>query len=169
MGGGQGVQPDPVGAAPHRDNNTLCDIVSPGAAQGDLRQVAPSELRDIYLAVAGSGKYNFGKPLPSDLIIPAWRWCLDSGIVNYLEFGWPINHDGITPLHSTTENHPSALAFTPDVDPYVEVKLSHRALTGPFQTPPLRGTHFSPLMTKPTRDSKYRRVIMDLSWPTVRR
>ena len=129
-------------------------------------------LRDIFDTVMATGKYNFAharRTLPSDLRISCWREYLssyhDKRIVDYLAFGWPINFNRGSPLCSTPANHPSALQFMPDVDHYVEVELGHGALAGPFQGPPVIGMHISPLMTRDKKNSCFRRVIMDLSWP----
>ena len=129
-------------------------------------------LRDIFNGVIATGRYNFQaarKCIPSGLKVKTWRVFLedysDSHIVDYLEFGWPINHDRITPLQSTLENHPSATNFPADIDHYITVERANRALAGPFEGPSTSPFHISPLMTKPKQDSRFRRVIMDLSWP----
>ena len=44
-------------------------------------------------------------------------------------------------------------------------ELAHDALIGSFREPSIRPTHISPLMTLPKKNSEFRRVIMDLSWP----
>ena len=107
--------------------------------------------------------------MPSELNIPAWREALryypDRAIVDYLAFGWPINFDRSLVLLSTPKNHPSADNNLEHVDHYVQVERAHGALAGPFQGPPVEGMQLSPLMTHPKKDSRFRRVIIDLSWP----
>ena len=173
---GQGVHPGLVDVASGHVKQVLYNNVSLGAsrvAQGQPPEGTSEGLREIFLAVVQTGKYNFAaarRPVPSDLIISAWRQCLvgyaDAGIVDFLEYGWPINHDRVTPLQDAVENHPSALGFSADIDHYIEVEMEKKALAGPFLSPPVRGFHVSPLMTRPKRDSRFRRVIMDLSWPS---
>ena len=57
------------------------------------------------------------------------------------------------------------MAHPNDVTHYVATELSHGALLGPFAGPPTSACHYSPLMTRIKKDSKFRRVIIDLSWP----
>ena len=89
----------------------------------------------------------------------------DFGIVEYLEFGWPIGIDRDAPLISEYKNHASALRFPADIEHYIATELSHRALLGPFAGPPATSCHYSPLMSRPKKGSLFRRVIIDLSWP----
>ena len=130
------------------------------------------QLREIYNAVVATGTYNYNHArarVPSGLCLPAWKKYLadyrDRQIVEYLEFGWPVNFKRGSPLASTHENHASARDHRDDVAFYVATELGHHALAGPFSGPPISGLHISPLMTRPKRDSPHRRVIMDLSWP----
>ena len=43
--------------------------------------------------------------------------------------------------------------------------MKHGALAGPFSQTPVSWFHNSPLMTQIKKDSEWRRVIVDLSWP----
>ena len=89
----------------------------------------------------------------------------DDRIVQYLEFGWPIGIDRQVTLLSHPVNHASAMAHPADIEHYISTELGHGALLGPFAGPPATGCHYSPLMTRNKKDSKFRRVIIDLSWP----
>ena len=129
-------------------------------------------LADIFFMVTQTGKYNFARarvPVPSALNIPQWRaWLVDyadKSLVDYLAFGWPVNFDRRSPLVATYHNHPSAEQFSADIEHYVYTELGHGALLGPFSQPPTGLVHLSPLMTRPKRDARFRRVIVDLSWP----
>ena len=129
-------------------------------------------LKCIFDIVARDGRFNFRGariPLPSGLNIRQWRSMLrgywDYNIVEYLEFGWPIGIDRDALLVSEGRNHPSASAHPRDVEHYIATELGHSALLGPFAGPPANTCHYSPLMTRPKKDSKFRRVIIDLSWP----
>ena len=68
-------------------------------------------------------------------------------------------------LRSQFANLPSALAHPLDVGHYIATELGHGALLGPFDGPPAATCHFSPLMTRLKKGSRFRRVIIDLSWP----
>ena len=129
-------------------------------------------LKCIFDVVVRDGMFNYRGariPLPSNFKIDAWRSMLrgyhDAIIAEYIEFGWPIGIDRFAPLQSEGKNHASAAAFPQDVEHYIATELGHAALLGPFAGPPTNTCHYSPLMTRPKRDSRFRRVIIDLSWP----
>ena len=139
-----------------------------------MRRVIQSNhtLGDIFYKVIQTTKYNFAQarmPVPSALNIPQWReWLIvytDRAIVDYLEYGWPVNFDRRSPLVVTYHNHPLPDQFPGDVEHYIHTELGHGALLGPFKEPPMGLRHLSPLITQPKRDARFRRVIMDLSWP----
>ena len=122
--------------------------------------------------VCKTGLYNFSgarRPIPSGLNLKAWKSYLteysDAAITDYLEFGWPINFARGSPLIPTYRNHFSASAYPEHVDYYIATELAHGALLGPFQGPPERTNHISPLMTREKKNSDHRRVIVDLSFP----
>ena len=130
------------------------------------------QLRRLFEQVVAHRKFNFRGArarVPSGLRVAAWRHYLvdyhDTGVVDFIEFGWPVNYAGGTPLVSTDTNHASATLYPEDIEHYVSTELEHNALAGPFRAPLVPYLHTSPLMTKPKKDSVHRRVIMDLSWP----
>ena len=131
-----------------------------------------AQLRGIFNTVTRDGRYNYQGArcrVPSGLCINAWRAYLadytDGHLVDFLEFGWPVNFARGAPLSATLENHPSALQHEKDVEFYIATELGHHALAGPFGGPPVTPLHVSPLMTRVKKDSDKRRVIVDLSWP----
>ena len=141
---------------------------TPDTEHSDLNTM----LRDIFNNVSHTGRYNFAGariPVPSQLNIPEWRRRLagyrDTPLADYLQFGWPINFNRLSPLCTNDDNHPSAQRYGPDIEHYIATELRHGALCGPFAGPPVTNFHASPLMTKPKKDAAHRRVIMDLSWP----
>ena len=176
------MAPEPGGTAVQLAPQTHCDISScetaahverPGStAIGNIPIHNHADLRQLYVAVTQRGTYNFAgarRQVPSALHIEKWREQLagysDRGLVDFLAFGWPVNFDRQFPLVATHHNHPSADQHPKDVDHYIETEMKHGALAGPFTAPPVEHTHLSPLMTRMKRDSPFRRVIMDLSWP----
>ena len=68
-------------------------------------------------------------------------------------------------LSPTFHNHPSAEQFDDNVRHYIDVEKGFGALGGPYDAAPFTYMQLSPLMTRPKRDARFRRVIMDLSWP----
>ena len=126
-------------------------------------------LKCIFDVVARTGCFNYScarVPLPSGLNMSEWRLLL-RGYHDYriVEYGWPIGIDRRAPLQLYGKNHTSATAYGADVEHYIATELEHGALLGPFAGPPTNSCHYSPLMTRPKRDSFFRRVIIDLSWP----
>lgn len=132
-------------------------------------------LIDIHEKVYAHGLPNFAGArvsVPSLLNLSFWRSELseyaDKMIVDFLEFGWPINilvpemalHRGVKP-----RNHTGVKEFPLAVESYLRAELSHKAVLGPFKVNPF--SHelvYSPLNTVPKGVDR-RRVILDLSWP----
>ena len=159
------------------------DNAAPNAEQyKTMSDIDMHQLRDnnralgcIFDMVNRDGRFNHREariPLPSGMNIKKWRTMLrgysDSNVIEYQEFGWPIGIDRDAQFISEGENHASAKAYSRDITHYIVTELHNGALLGPFGAPPPpppTGCHYSPLMSRPKKDSKFRRVIVDLSWP----
>ena len=131
-----------------------------------------SVLGAIYTAVTAVQGYNFTAarvPVPSGLCVEAWRHYLegyhDTNLPDFLAYGWPIYCQQSAVLSPTWHNHPSADRYDEDIKHYIDVEKGFGALGGLYDTQPFTYMHASPLMTRPKKDSRFRRVIMDLSWP----
>ena len=170
--GAQG-QGQPAHGGQHHNRGDTRAVAGPLKREVVLHQAAvTNELIRIYRAVSAAGRYNYAGArirVPSGLKIHKWRHYLadyhDGGVVEYLEYGWPINFNRASPLCSTPQNHGSALNHMEHIDHYVHVEMGHGALLGPIGGATTRGVHISPLMTRTKKDSVHRRVIIDLSWP----
>ena len=89
----------------------------------------------------------------------------DREVVNFLLYGWSLNHDG-RPATINHTNHASALNHAQHVTNYIQKELSLGCLLGPFATIPWsKDVATSPMSTRPKKNSEKRRIIMDLSWP----
>ena len=88
----------------------------------------------------------------------------DKQLIDLLTFGFPLDFDRSRPLNTTIGNHKSAQQFPGQVQGYLDKKISHGAILGPFKDLPFK-IHTSPLMTRPKQDSGKCRTILDLSWP----
>ena len=132
-------------------------------------------LLDIHRMVYAVGEPNFRGAkivVPTRLNIPFWRSQLqnyhDSEVVNFLEYGWPINvavSEDRFQFASYPRNHTGAKEFPAAVETYLAKEIEHGAVLGPFKSNPF--THdivMSPLNTVP-KSAGSRRVILDLSWP----
>ena len=116
------------------------------------------EYKCIYDIVRSTGLPNYlgaWIPIPSGLQI-VWRKLLlnypDNSLVDYLEFGWPLDYTKTTPPTPTLKNH----AVGADVDfhiiNYINTEIAHKALIGPFENIPFEPwCQISPLMTNPKR------------------
>ena len=100
----------------------------------------------------------FGAKLlvPTSLLLPNWKTLLsnylDSIVVDFLSYGWPINYTAPTFPASSLRNHPSASNYDSHVQAYIDNELSWNAIAGPFQYPPLSNDFVcSPLQTVPKR------------------
>ena len=105
-------------------------------------------------------------PVITQLNIPAWEFFLqnyhDAHVVEFLRFGWPVSYTSKIPPTSSSSNHPSAVAFSNDVEHYIHTELSYHAIAGPFSTNSLHQPLVcSPLQTVPIQH----RIVMDLSFP----
>ena len=151
----------------------LQDLDDPGVGQGISDSSAfNANLQEIYDRVMEKEGYNYKgarQRVPSGLNIQAWRERLrfyqDRNLVEFLEYGWPINYDRESCLCTMLSNHASALGYPEHIDFYIDTEIGNDALAGPFEATDTSGIHLSPLMTRPKKDSDHRRVIMDLSWP----
>jgi hypothetical protein len=90
----------------------------------------------------------------------------DKGIIEFLEFGWPIGYDKDTLPVSKGNNHKGATEFSDCINSYLKKEVSLGATLGPFSSNPfLVPLAISPLNTVPKGGTSDRRVIMDLSHP----
>ena len=109
-------------------------------------------------------------PVPSNLTIAVWRNTLhsyhDLALVDFLEFGWPINYVADSRPQPVNRNHPSAIKHAFAVRKFINNKVNLQATAGPFRSNPLDcQLIISPLLTVPKKDSINRRVVMDPSYP----
>ena len=99
------------------------------------------------------------EPVPSALHIQAWRRLLnkypDTCLVDYLEFGWPLDFTAPRPPVPTYVNHETNENFLTHIDNFLEQEIGHKALLGPFSQPPFSPwVQLSPLMTRPKKQSE---------------
>lgn len=128
----------------------------------------------IYDIAISSGKQNFcgaRVPVPSKLNINNFRCHLqnyhDKQIVDFLQFGWPINYCGLNSPKTTSRNHRSASNYASVVDKDIAKDLADGSIVGPFDVNPLKTELvISPLQTVHKDDiSDSKRVVVDLSFP----
>lgn len=111
-------------------------------------------------------------PLSTAFNLPLWKHYLqdyhDIIVVDFLEYGWPINYMSLQIPRSTLHNHPSTQReHNPTfLREYIAKELQYRAIIGPFKHNPFNiDCAISPLQCTPKRDSVSPRVVHDLSFP----
>ena len=86
--------------------------------------------------------------------------------VDFLEFGWPISHDGRKFNSQKVANWKGALVNKLEVKKYLQNELKFKSVIGPFKTNPFnQPAGISPLNTRDKKDSSEKRIILDLSFP----
>ena len=106
-------------------------------------------------------------PVQTNLNIASWSKHLvdyfDQQLLDFIEFGFPLDFDRARDLQSTLVNHASARMYPDHVDKYVQEEVDFQAVLGPLDHEPF-DIHISPFMTREKLDSNSRRTIMDLSF-----
>ena len=114
-------------------------------------------------------------PVPTKLNIAMIRKLLvnydDVQVCDYLEFGWPINHDrSIVPKHCGA-NYKGVNEYLAQVSNYLKKEVDRGSAIGPFDANPfnvddrLVSIGVSPLNAISKKDTSEPRIILDLSWP----
>ena len=130
----------------------------------------------LHRIVRGTGKYNFAGAkiqLPSNinfnLLEELAKDYWDYHLPYFLKFGFPLDfpHEQENNLKSAKDNHTSAIQYPEHVEMYIKTEQNHKTIFGPFENPPHGdNTHVSPFMNRDKPDSKSRRIIIGLSWPS---
>ena len=113
--------------------------------------------------------------VPTELKIANIRLLLDNykdrQVCEFLEFGWPINHDrSLTPKHCGA-NYNGVDEYLTQVSSYLAKELDRGSAIGPFDTNPFISVNksvligVSPLNAISKKDTTEPRIILDLSWP----
>ena len=131
------------------------------------------EFREVYDTVRKTCVPNYLEarlPLKSGLCIPSWRKALvdyrDSELVDFLEFGWPLDYTAPVAPTPALSNHEKNPLYLSHVNSFLTKELSCNALLGPFEVLPFAPWfQTSAIMTRPKKNSELRRVIIDLSFP----
>ena len=125
------------------------------------------------MACKGKG-HNFMHariPVPSTLNIIMWRQLLtnyhDYIVVDYLEFGWPLNYQSSVPPLGVENgyNHKSAIAFKSVVKRNIDQDIDMGALLGPFSYEPFTDKLVISPMQIVTKDVNKHRLVIDASFP----
>ena len=161
---------------PHVTSQDLAMLPTTDSAQARLDLVVKPMSRAISRELAMSSHIRNSKapnvhkvrwPVPSGLNVEKFRNCAqgfaDAVVFDWLEFGFPINHDPSVDFNTKiVKNHTGALEYPEAVDAYIARELQYGALLGPFAVNPLDvPLAISPLNTVPKSDGVSRRIIVD--------
>ena len=90
----------------------------------------------------------------------------DKKVIDYLKFGWPLNAKDTVHNASTPKNQKGAQQNTEEIRRYLQAEIENGSIIGPFKHNPFgKKARFSPLDTRPKKDSTDLRVILNLSYP----
>ena len=89
----------------------------------------------------------------------------DRRLLQFLMFGFPIDHDG-SPVTLNFKNHKGVSAeFEEHVQHYLDEEIKQGAVLGPFKEPPFPSPCATSLINLvPKKDLQKRRIILDLSF-----
>ena len=126
----------------------------------------PEYFLDLHNRVRLGGTYNFaGARIPlqhSGINVAKFRDMLkdyeDIGILQFLEFGFPIGLAQDFKLQPCTQNHSSSYEYFTYLDEFMKKEIELKSMTGPLVTPPFPATMVSPLMTAPKKPGSRRPV-----------
>ena len=129
----------------------------------------------LYRTVVSHGVPNYlgaRAPVSHQLNIANWKkyqHCFrDKQLIDFLAYGFPVGFTGELPPTGNLANHSSAVREPVHVEKYLATEVAKLAALGPLQEPPFeQWWRNNPLMTREKRDSHDRRVILDLSFPTL--
>ena len=91
----------------------------------------------------------------------------DAAVVDLIEFGFPVSHNGKTGSGEIPNNHKGATEFPQHLESLLQKEVTHHSVIGPFDGPPFDDwpTFYYPLNSVPKKDSNDRQLILDLSFP----
>ena len=89
----------------------------------------------------------------------------DKEMLQYLQYGWPINCHNIGKLTKIPPNHARVTGHKQALRRYLKQEVEHGSVIGPFIDNPFGdAARFSPLNTRPKPDSTEPRIIADMSF-----
>ena len=97
------------------------------------------------------------------------KWLIDyhdKNVVRFLRYGWPLNAYNTKEDCTVPPNQAGARAHPEELKQYIKKEREMGSVIGPFKNNPFgKVARFSPLDTRPKRDSDELRVILNLSYP----
>ena len=147
-------------------------VLPPSSSEVHQNQEFPPDyFLDLHRKVRSGGTYNFaGARIPlrhSSIDVVKFRHLLkdyeDIGILQFIEFGFPIGLAQEFELKSCTQNHSSSYEYFTYLDEFLMKEIALKGITGPLPSPPFPATMVSPLMTAIKKPGS-RRPVFDGSY-----
>ena len=90
----------------------------------------------------------------------------DRIVIELLKYGFPLGNTKGLGNKTVPKNHTGATCYKNEMHKLLEKEIQCKSVIGPFQESPFgKDTRYSPLNSVPKKDSKLRRLILDLSYP----
>ena len=147
-------------------------VLPPASSDVTINKDFPPEyFLELHKRVRLGGTYNFAgsriRLEHSFINIEKFRLMLqdydDLGILQLLEFGFPVGLSQDFELKSSTQNHSSSYEFYTYLDQFFTKEVALRGIAGPLINAPFPSTMISPLMTAIKKPSS-RRPVFDASF-----
>ena len=131
----------------------------------------PTYFINLHYKVRSAGTYNYaGARIPLEhckIDVKKFRELLteydDIGVLQYLEFGFPLGLAQDFELDSCIQNHSSASEYFSYIDNFFVKEPVLQGVTGPWKEPPFQSTKVSPLMTAIKKPGS-RRPVFDATY-----
>ena len=90
----------------------------------------------------------------------------DQRLLQFLMFGFPIDHDGSSVTHNKLNHQGAGAQFQEYIEGYLKDEIRRGCVFGPCNFPPFpEPVGISPLNSVPKKETGKRRVVVDLSFP----
>ena len=90
----------------------------------------------------------------------------DKKVMEYIKYGWPLNAKNTEINNSRPPNQAGARQHPQQLKDYIQKEIAAGSVIGPFKKNPFgKAARFSPLDTRPKKDTEELRVILNLSFP----
>ena len=121
------------------------------------------DILEFHKQLKQDGRHNYvglQVPVISNLKYEKWAQYLtywDWQLPLLIKYGFPLDFDRNSDIICDKINHKSAIEYPEHVTAYLQEELNHKAMLGPFRTPPINNLHVSHFMTWDKSSSVNRR------------
>ena len=132
-------------------------------ANAAVRKTGKHNFEEARIQVNGEWNFDYIETELKKCKSPDVKFLLDM-----FRFGWPLNAESTQEEGHIPPNQKGARDNPEQIDKYLKKELKRGSIIGPFKRNPFgKKARFSPLDTRPKKDSQDLRVILNLSHPWV--